>query len=81
MSYNWTCPDHVCGAELSADTAEGLIKRAAAHNHEHHGGPAQITPELEAMLRSAMSVGHAGGTGHQTHTAENMPIPDYGRQA
>ncbi len=37
------------------DTAEGLIKRAAAHHHEHHGGPAEITPEIEAALRASVT--------------------------
>ncbi|MBY0396934.1 MAG: hypothetical protein K2X91_10765 [Thermoleophilia bacterium] len=35
-------------------TAEDAIKQAAAHSHDHHGGPAQITPELEAQLRNRL---------------------------
>ena len=48
MAFEYNCPD--CDETFREDTAAGLIKRAAAHNHEHHGGPAEITPELEAAL-------------------------------
>ena len=53
MAYEWKCND--CDETYREDTAAGLIKRAAAHHHEHHGGPAEITPELEAALRSQMT--------------------------
>ncbi len=48
MAFEMKCAD--CDETFREDTAAGLIKRAAAHNHEHHGGPAEITPELEAAL-------------------------------
>ncbi|MDX6646171.1 MAG: hypothetical protein QOK40_1898 [Miltoncostaeaceae bacterium] len=41
-----------CNETFQEDTVEGVLKRAAAHNHQHHGGPAEITPELEAALRA-----------------------------
>jgi hypothetical protein len=53
MAFQWKCGD--CNETFREDTAEGLIKRAAAHNHEHHGGPAEITPELEAALRGGVT--------------------------
>jgi hypothetical protein len=53
MAFQWKCGD--CNETFREDTAEGLIKRAAAHNHEHHGGPAEITPELEAALRGSVT--------------------------
>ena len=48
MAHEITC-EH-CDERLADDSYEGVIKRAAAHNHEHHGGPAEITPEIEAAL-------------------------------
>ena len=51
MAHEYTCEE--CNETFREDTWEGLIKRAAAHNHEHHGGPAEITPELEAALRGS----------------------------
>jgi hypothetical protein len=53
MAFEWKCDD--CDETYREDTAAGLIKRAAAHNHQHHGGPAEITPEIEAALRSQMT--------------------------
>lgn len=44
-----------CSETFREETIEGVPKRAAAHNHEHHGGPAAITPELEAQLRGAIT--------------------------
>lgn len=44
-----------CTETFREDTVEGVLKRAAAHNHEHHGGPAAITPGLEARLRAAIT--------------------------
>ncbi len=44
-----------CTEPFSEDTVEGVLKRAAAHNHTHHGGPEAITPELEAQLRAAIT--------------------------
>lgn len=41
-----------CNETFREETYEGVIKRAAAHNHLHHGGPASMTPELEAALRA-----------------------------
>jgi hypothetical protein len=46
-----------CGETLKDDSYEGVIKRAAAHNHDHHGGPAEMTPELEAALRASVTEG------------------------
>ena len=43
-----------CNETFSEATAEAVIKRAAAHNHEHHGGPEAITPENEAANRSRL---------------------------
>jgi hypothetical protein len=40
-----------CDETIRDDTVEGVLKRAAAHEHEHHGGPAEITPEIETALR------------------------------
>ena len=45
-----------CNETFAEETAEAVIKRAAAHNHEHHGGPEAITPEIEAALRSRVTV-------------------------
>ncbi len=44
-----------CNETFREDTTEGVLKRAAAHNHEHHGGPEAITLELEAQLRAAIT--------------------------
>ena len=41
-----------CNETFREDTVEGVLKRAAAHNHAHHGGPESLTPELEAALRA-----------------------------
>jgi Protein of unknown function (DUF1059) len=41
-----------CDETFREDTVEGVLKRAAAHNHDEHGGPASITPEVEAGLRA-----------------------------
>lgn len=44
-----------CNESFRESTVEGVLKRAAAHNHEHHGGPEAMTPELEATLRAAIT--------------------------
>lgn len=49
MAHEMVC-EH-CDERLVEDSYEGVIKAAAAHNHDHHGGPAEITPEIEAALR------------------------------
>jgi hypothetical protein len=41
-----------CNETFAESTVEGVIKRAAAHNHQHHDGPEAITPEIEAALRA-----------------------------
>ena len=51
MAFEYKCSD--CDETFREDTAAGLIKRAAAHSHEHHGGPAEITPELEAAINGS----------------------------
>lgn len=53
MPAEYTCP--TCNQTFREDTYEGVIKRAAAHDHEHHGGPAQVTPEIEAALRGRVT--------------------------
>ncbi len=55
MPATWNCDQ--CGEVLKDDSYEGVITRAAAHNHDHHGAPAQMTPELEAALRAAVTQG------------------------
>lgn len=50
MPAEYHCP--TCNETFQEESYEGVIKRAAAHAHDHHGGPAQITPELEAALRA-----------------------------
>ncbi len=52
MPHEYSCEN--CPEAFREDTAEGLIKRAAAHNHDHHGAPAEITPEIEAAIRGRM---------------------------
>jgi Protein of unknown function (DUF1059) len=49
MALEYHCP--TCNETFQEDTVEGVLKRAAAHNHQHHGGPESMTPELEASLR------------------------------
>ena len=49
MIAEYTCP--TCNETFREETAEAVLKRAAAHNHRHHGGPESLTPELEARLR------------------------------
>ncbi|MGE4178102.1 MAG: DUF1059 domain-containing protein [Thermoleophilia bacterium] len=53
MIAEYHCP--TCNETFREDTVEGVLKRAAAHNHEHHGGPEGLTPELEAQLRAAIT--------------------------
>lgn len=53
MALEYDCPS--CNHTFRETTAEALIKRAAAHNHEHHGGPEEITPELEAAIRRTIA--------------------------
>jgi hypothetical protein len=43
-----------CNETFRDETAAALIKRAAAHNHLHHGGPESITPEIEKAIRGKM---------------------------
>jgi hypothetical protein len=50
MPHEYHCAK--CNETFREDTVEGVLKRAAAHDHEHHGGPAEITPEIEAALRA-----------------------------
>lgn len=52
MPLEYSCPS--CDETFREDTAAGLIKRAAAHGHEHHGGPESITPEIEAAITAGM---------------------------
>jgi hypothetical protein len=44
-----------CNMTFQEETVEAVILRASTHNHEHHGGPASITPEIEAALRAAVT--------------------------
>jgi len=53
MPYDYHCA--TCNETFSEDTVEGVLKRAAAHEHEHHGGPESITPEIEALLRERVT--------------------------
>jgi hypothetical protein len=50
MALEYHCAK--CNETFREETVEGVLKRAAAHNHQHHGGPEAITPEIEAALRS-----------------------------
>ena len=50
MALEYDCP--TCNQTFNEETFEGIFKRAAAHAHEHHGGPESLTPELEAAIRS-----------------------------
>jgi Protein of unknown function (DUF1059) len=52
MALEYHCP--TCNETFREETAAALIKRAAAHNHSHHGGPESITPEVEAAITSGM---------------------------
>jgi hypothetical protein len=52
MAYELSCSE--CKETFREDTYEGVIKRMAAHNHAHHGGPEAITPEIEAALRASV---------------------------
>ena len=52
MALEYHCAE--CNETFREETVEGVLKRAAAHNHQHHGGPEAITPEIEAALRSAI---------------------------
>jgi hypothetical protein len=52
MAFELSCSE--CNETFRDDTYEGVIKRAAAHAHQHHGGPEAITPEIEAALRAAV---------------------------
>lgn len=49
MPAEYHCP--TCNETFREETPEAVLKRAAAHNHSHHGGPESLTPELEAALR------------------------------
>jgi Protein of unknown function (DUF1059) len=50
MLAEYHCP--TCNETFREETVEAVLKRAAAHNHDHHGGPESLTPELEAALRA-----------------------------
>jgi hypothetical protein len=50
MPAEYSCA--TCNETFQESTVEGVLKRAASHEHEHHNGPAEITPELEAALRA-----------------------------
>lgn len=50
MPAEYSCP--TCNETFQEATPEAVLKRAAAHNHSHHGGPEAITPEIEAALRA-----------------------------
>jgi hypothetical protein len=41
-----------CNETFREETYEAVIKRAAAHNHAHHGAPESLTPDVEAQLRA-----------------------------
>jgi hypothetical protein len=53
MAFEYRCSH--CPETIQDDSIESIIKRAAAHNHDHHGGPEEITPEIEAALRADVS--------------------------
>lgn len=53
MIAEYHCPS--CNETFREDTVEGVLKRAAAHNHEHHDGPESITPAVEERLRAAIT--------------------------
>jgi hypothetical protein len=50
MTAEYHCA--TCNETFREDTVEGVLKRAAAHNHDHHGGPEALTPDVEASLRA-----------------------------
>jgi hypothetical protein len=50
MPLEYHC--ETCNETFAEETVEGVLKRAAAHNHQHHGGPESLTPEVEAALRA-----------------------------
>jgi hypothetical protein len=50
MPYEYHCA--TCKETFAESTVEGVLKRAAAHNHLHRGGPESLTPEVEAALRA-----------------------------
>ena len=54
MALEYTCPTYN-GTCLNA-TVEVILKRAAARNHEHHGGSESITSEIEALLKGIVPV-------------------------
>ena len=49
MAVEYHCAS--CDETFREETAEAVLKRAAAHEHAHHGGPERLTPDLEAALR------------------------------
>lgn len=53
MTSEYTCPS--CNGTFREHTVEAILKRAAAHHHEHHGSPESITPEIEAGLRTTIT--------------------------
>ena len=52
MPAEYSCP--TCNETFEEETVEAVILRAAQHNHQHHGGPESLTPELEAALRATV---------------------------
>jgi len=52
MPAEYSCP--TCNETFEEETVEAVILRASQHNHQHHGGPVSLTPELEAALRATV---------------------------
>lgn len=63
-----------CNENFREETYEAVIKRAAAHNHAHRGGPESLTPELEAQPRAKDEGGLKRGSG----TSPTASIPKSG---
>jgi hypothetical protein len=51
MAHEYRCPE--CGESFTEGSWEGIIKRAHAHAHEHHGVPESLTPEIEKALAAS----------------------------
>jgi hypothetical protein len=49
MALEYHCAQ--CNETFREEAVKGVLRRAAAHNHQHHGGPESLTPELEAARR------------------------------
>ena len=54
MPFEYHCQS--CNETFREESAEAVLKRAAAHEHAHHGGPEKLTPSLEAALREHLRV-------------------------